>query len=87
MSDTQAKAAAPSLWRKILIRVITILVVGDYFQLRDDFGDIPTGKVAANLPVFLRGVVNGAMMPCAMPYLLLGRGCAAFMQRRIQAGL
>jgi hypothetical protein len=72
MTDKQVKAAPPSLRRRILWRIFMILLVGTIFSYittsitsKSKSGSHPAG--------FLRGVMNGAMMPCALPNLLLGR--------------
>ncbi len=72
MQDTQVKAAPPGLRRKILTRLLTILLVATVASYittsitsQSQKGTQPAG--------FFRGVLNGAMMPAAMPNLLLGR--------------
>jgi hypothetical protein len=71
--ETQVNVAPPaSLTKKILTRLVTILFlavamgyVSRFFVLVADRDPGPAG--------FGRGVVHGAMMPCRLPELLVGK--------------
>jgi hypothetical protein len=74
MLDTQAKAAAPpTLARRILVRVLSILLaavlVGCVTGLLAKLSNRPESGPAG----FGRGVLHGALMPGALPNLLVGR--------------
>jgi hypothetical protein len=72
MHDRQVKDAPPNLRRKILLRVLTILTVATVFSYITT--SITSRSQKSSQPAgFFRGVLNGAMMPAAMPNLLLGR--------------
>ena len=72
MQDTQVKAAPPSWRRRILVRVLTIFAVATVFSYVTTSITSQSQKVSQPAG-FFRGVLNGAMMPCAMPNLLIGR--------------
>ena len=73
MSKTQAKAASPSwkAWpyakRLLIVASITVFVGGSVLRASQTVGtnETPVG--------FYYGVFHGAVMPCMMPALLLGR--------------
>jgi hypothetical protein len=73
MPQTLAKAPAGlPLWRRVFTRLFTLAVVGGFFfwvvqrsSARLDAGSKPAG--------FARGLLHGALMPLALPNLLLGR--------------
>ena len=74
MLDTQAKAAAPpTLARRILVRVLSILIglviVGGITGLLAKLSNRPDSGPAG----FGRGVLHGALMPGALPNLLVGK--------------
>ena len=79
MLDTQAKAATPAapapptLARRILIRVLSILIglviVGGVTGLLAKMSNQPDSSPAG----FGRGVLHGALMPGALPNLLVGK--------------
>ena len=73
MIETQAKVAPPSnLRRNILLRIFWFLLfamlIGSAFGIAKHLADRSPGPAG-----FTRGVVNGAMMPLALPSLLVGR--------------
>src|ERR1700722_12440638 len=70
MQDRQVKAERPSLTRRILTRIFTVLLVATLFSYVTSFAHIdkPTGPAG-----FARGLLHGAMMPAAMLNLLIGR--------------
>lgn len=73
MPQTQAKAPAqPRLLQRIVARLVVIAVVGGFFfwvvqrsSARLDAGTEPAGLA--------RGLLHGALMPLALPNLLIGR--------------
>jgi cyanate permease len=73
MNGTQAKPLSPRAdRRKILLRILTIVAVAAFVGL------LMRGLTAlmehAHGPAgFLRGLAQGALMPCALPNLLVGR--------------
>lgn len=73
MIDNQVELSPPrSLTRRILLRILSILtaavVIGcvtSFFSHLSNRNPGPAG--------FARGVLHGALMPCALPNLLVGR--------------
>jgi len=72
MPDTQDKVQAPSLGRRLLRRVLVLVVVGSLFSYITT-SIVSHSERAPGPSGFLRGLLNGALMPCALPNLLLGR--------------
>lgn len=72
MSDTQAKVAAfrPG-WQKVLIRVLTVLAVAVLIgaAMRHIAAALDQSPSPAGFP---RGLLQGALMPAALPNLLVG---------------
>jgi hypothetical protein len=77
MSDTQVKVAPPSLRRRILLRILSIVVAATVFSFVTNFVTTTSQKVPGPSG-FFRGVLHGAMMPAAMPNLLLGRNITIY---------
>jgi hypothetical protein len=73
MPQTRPKAPAGlPLWRRIITRLISIAIVGFFFfwvvqrsSSRLDASTEPAG--------FARGLLHGALMPLALPNLVIGR--------------
>ena len=73
MLDAQVKVSPPrNLTRKILLRILSILAaavligcVTSFFTHLSNQSPGPAG--------FARGVLHGALMPCALPNLLVGK--------------
>ena len=80
MIATQVKPAEPSqTWRKILTRTGTILLVA--FILGYGIRQASVALERSPKPAgFGRGMLQGAMMPCALPNLLLGRDVSIYNQ-------
>lgn len=70
MQDRQVKDVPPSLTRRILVRVFTVLLVGIVFSYLTSFAHIEKPEGPAG---FGRGLLHGAMMPAAMLNLMIGR--------------
>jgi len=78
MLDTQVKVSpSPSLARKILLRILSILVAAvligcatNFFTRWSNQSPGPAG--------FARGVLHGALMPCALPNLLVGKNVTIY---------
>lgn len=72
MSDTQVKVVPPSMTRRILMRIVSILTAMVLFSLASGF---VTGHSGSNAEPagFARGMLHGAMMPASMMNLMLGR--------------
>jgi hypothetical protein len=78
MADTQAKAVPPvNRVRRLGMRVLWFLlfavVISTIFNFAFDFS-----KRAAGPAGFGRGVLHGALMPAAMPNLLVGRNVTIY---------
>ena len=74
MLDTQAKAAAtPTLARKILLRVASILVVAVLVACITGALAKVSNKPDSGPAGFGRCVLHGALMPGALPNLLVGK--------------
>ncbi|MDB6023718.1 MAG: hypothetical protein JWQ04_3575 [Pedosphaera sp.] len=72
MTETQVKAArAASPVRKILMRILSVLlvavVIGCVSRVLTSLANKDPGPAG-----FARGMVHGALMPCALPNLLVG---------------
>jgi hypothetical protein len=73
MLDTQVKVMPPvSLTRKILLRILSFLLVAFIIGCVTSFFTNMTNKEAGPAG-FGRGIIHGALMPCALPNLLVGR--------------
>lgn len=78
MLDKQVKAAPPhGPARKILLRILSFLIaavvigcVTGFFSRVSNQGSGPAG--------FARGVLHGALMPCALPNLLVGKNVTIY---------
>ena len=72
MSETQAKVAAPSPVRgKFLPRLLFVLLLA--LAIGSGFRRVSvTINDSASPAGFAKGVVQGALMPCALPNLLVG---------------
>jgi hypothetical protein len=78
MSDTQAKLTEPGRPRsKMLLRIVTIIIgalcVG--YAVRHASLALTRGNAPAG---FYRGIIQGALMPCALPNLLMGNDVAIY---------
>jgi hypothetical protein len=72
MADTQVKVTPPaSAGRKILRRTLSILILALFlgFGMRHASAALDRSPNPAG---FLRGMLQGALMPCALPNLLVG---------------
>jgi hypothetical protein len=80
MISTQAKPAAPAEpWRKILKRAVTVLLVA--FVLSYGMRRTSTALERNPNPAgFGRGMLQGALMPCALPNLLIGNDVSIYNQ-------
>lgn len=72
MSDTQVKVSPPLGWRRIALRVAAILLLAaavgwtlNHVSASMEQNGRPAG--------FKRGILQGALMPMAMPNLLFGK--------------
>ncbi len=78
MLDKEVKVSPPrSLARKILLRILSILIaavvigcVTNFFSHVSNRSSGPAG--------FARGVLHGALMPCALPNLLVGKNVTIY---------
>ncbi len=71
MIAAQAKPAAAPLWRKILQRTVSILVLA--FVVGYGMRHLSAALERSTAPAgFSRGMMQGALMPCALPNLLVG---------------
>ncbi|MDB6110361.1 MAG: hypothetical protein JWR69_2111 [Pedosphaera sp.] len=78
MLDTQAKVVPPAnLVRRILLRILWFLVfaavIGYVVNHAITLSNRPAGPAG-----FGRGVLHGALMPAAMPNLLVGRDVSIY---------
>jgi hypothetical protein len=81
MSSTQAEARrVPPLYRKLLIRVLILLIaancIGLILHYSQRFTQLP-GQQAG----FARGMLHGALMPLALPNLLVGQDVEIYAAR------
>jgi hypothetical protein len=81
MTVTQVKLVPPRFaLRKLIIRTLAVLaaaaVIG--FGMRQAAAALERSPQPAG---FVRGVVQGALMPCALPNLLVGSDVAIYAQR------
>ncbi|EEF61259.1 hypothetical protein [Pedosphaera parvula] len=72
MTDTQAKVAPQhTLLRRVLTRILSFLIfaaiVGWIINFAIHFANKPAGPAG-----FARGIVHGALMPAALPNLVIG---------------
>ena len=73
MLDTQVKVAPPaSLRRKILLRILSILLAAFIIGCVTNVCIALTNR-SGGPAGFGRGMLQGALMPCALPNLLAGR--------------
>jgi hypothetical protein len=73
MLDTQAKAAPPdNRARKILLRIAGLLLLAVVIGSIEGYA-VSLSNRSAHPAGFARGVVHGALMPAALPNLLVGR--------------
>jgi hypothetical protein len=73
MPQTQAKAPAePRLWRRIVARLLAVAVVATImvWVVQQSSARLDTSSQPAGLA---RGLLHGALMPMALPNLLIGR--------------
>ena len=78
MLDTQVKVSPRhGLARKIFLRILSIVIaalvlgcVTSFFTRYSNRGPGPAG--------FARGVLHGALMPCALPNLLVGKNVTIY---------
>ncbi|MDB6020142.1 MAG: hypothetical protein JWR19_4631 [Pedosphaera sp.] len=78
MTETQAKVAPKaSLARRILLRIfwflVVALIVGTTFKFITDCSNKATGPAG-----FERGLLHGALMPGALPNLIIGRDVSIY---------
>jgi hypothetical protein len=67
----QLQAAPIPLWKKVVKRVVTFLIVATVFTLILHFSS--SSSVKSDQPAgFAHGMLHGALMPGALPHLLLG---------------
>jgi hypothetical protein len=72
MSDTQAKvAASPRSWGKFLARLLYVLLLAVLIGWVLKRVSVTINE-SARPAGFAQGLVQGAMMPCALPNLLVG---------------
>ena len=72
MTDTQMKVAAPAPWKKIAFRLVILLVIATVIGWTLNHISASMHENAAPAG-FRRGMIQGALMPMAMPNLLFGR--------------
>jgi ABC-type Fe3+ transport system permease subunit len=79
MTIAQTKASSLQLWRKILLRVIIIAVLTALAGLvmNHALGVMERRREPAG---FYHGLLQGALMPAAMPNLLVGRDVTIYAQ-------
>lgn len=80
MSDTQAKVAAPARrWRRIPLRILMVLAAAALVGvlMHHVSGALDRSRGPAG---FRRGMVQGALMPCALPNLLVGNDVVIYSQ-------
>ena len=73
MPQTQAKAPVGlPLWRRTFVRLFTIAVVGGFFfwVVQRSSAHLDASTEPAGLA---RGLLHGALMPLALPNLVIGR--------------
>ncbi len=72
MSDTQIQVLPPARWKRIAVRVVTILLVAAAvgWTLNQLSASMERNAHRAG---FVRGMLQGALMPMAMPNLLFGK--------------
>ncbi len=72
MPDTQAKAVSPlQTGMKLLKRLLILFAVATAFTWVLNHSSVPDGNGAPPAG-FVRGMLHGALMPGALPHLLLG---------------
>jgi hypothetical protein len=79
-TGTQAKVSAPALtWQRIILRILSILAVAIVlgFIMRHTSAALERTNRPAG---FLRGMFQGALMPAALPNLLVGNDVVIYAQ-------
>src|SRR2546421_8802855 len=72
MIDTQIQVAAPAPWKKIVMRLVPILIIA--LAVGWTLNHIAASMQQNAAPAgFRRGMIQGALMPMALPNLLFGR--------------
>lgn len=66
----RTEAPATPLWKTVIKRVLTLLIVATVFTLILNYSS--TSSVKGEPAGFAKGMLHGALMPGAMPHLLLG---------------
>lgn len=79
MTIAQSNAPASPMWRKILRRVIIIAVLTALAGLVMNHG-LGVMERRRETAGFCHGLLQGALMPAAMPNLLLGRDVTIYAQ-------
>ena len=75
---TSTESAAKSSWaRRLLIKAIVMVLIGLLFGFGYDWA-APRFYGSEHPPGFRLGVLHGALMPIALPSLLLGRDVPIF---------
>jgi hypothetical protein len=68
----------PPLWKRILIRVLIVVVVTTVFSLILNYS---SESATSTQPAgFSKGLLHGALMPGAMPQLLMGHDVTIYAQ-------
>src|SRR5205823_6840479 len=77
MSDTQIKASPPVRWRRIALRVVIILLLAG--AVGWTLNHVSASMQQSARPAgFRRGILQGALMPMAMPNLLFGKDVTSY---------
>jgi hypothetical protein len=80
MTGTQVKVFAPvPLWRKILLRTVSILMLAVVLGVGMRYASAALERKPQPAG-FLRGMLQGALMPCALPNLLVGDDVSIYAQ-------
>lgn len=66
----RTEAPATPFWKTVIKRVLTLLIVATVFTLILHYSS--TSSVKGEPAGFAKGMLHGALMPGAMPHLLLG---------------
>ena len=71
ISDAVPQRRPAPLWQRLLLRILFVLVVGTAVGFLLNYSAESLAKRTAPAS-FEHGVLHGALMPCAMPALLIG---------------
>jgi hypothetical protein len=79
-ANETSPAAQPSLIKRLLRKAVTMIIVGLVFGFGYDWA-APRFYGPERVPGFRLGVLHGALMPIALPSLLLGKDVPIYAEK------